>query len=176
MVQRCIMIFPKFQNINVIEEIRKQHDPLYQLIDPHVTLVFPFHSDLSKDQLREHIVSALKDINTFYLKMKGVSGEVGGYLFLNVIEGKEEINEIHNRLYTGILEQYKPNFLYSTEYIPHMTIGRTADNEELKMLVDHYKTMNETFEELIKEISVEIIGEDEESIIEMTIKLMNYDG
>lgn len=79
MVQRCIMIFPTFQNINVIEEIRKQHDPLYQLVDPHVTLVFPFHSDFSKEQLREHIVHALKDINIFHLKMNGVSGGGGGY-------------------------------------------------------------------------------------------------
>ncbi|WIV21145.1 2'-5' RNA ligase family protein [Paenibacillus polygoni] len=171
MVQRCIMIFPKFQNNNLIEEIRKQHDPLYQLVDPHVTLVFPFHSDFSKDQLREHIVSALKDINTFYLKIYGVSGGSGGYLFLNVIEGKDELSEIHNRLYTGMLEQYKPDFLYNTDYIPHMTIGRIADKEELERLIEHYKTMNETFEELIKEISVEIIGDDEESIIEMTIEI-----
>lgn len=31
--------------------------------------------------------------------------------------------------------------------------------------------MNKTFEELIEEISVEIIAEDEESIIEMTIEI-----
>lgn len=52
-----------------------------------------------------------------------------------------------------------------------MTIGRIADNDELKRLIEHYKTMNETFEELIEEISVEIIAEDEESIIEMTIEI-----
>lgn len=88
------MIFPKFQNMNIIEEIRKHHDPLYKLVDPHITLVFPFHSDFSMRQVREHVICTLKDINVFRLKMNGVSGGGGGYLFLNVIEGEDELTEI----------------------------------------------------------------------------------
>lgn len=170
MVQRCIMIFPKFQNIVIIEEIRKQNDPLHNLVEPHISLVFPFHSDISKEQLKAHIVNELKGIRPFKLKMKGISGEDGGYLFLNVFEGEEEIFEIHTRLYRGILEQHKPEFLNKTDYLPHMTVGRIAINEEMIKVVRKFKTLNENFEELVREISVEIIGEDEESIIEMTIE------
>ena len=44
--KRTIMIFPKFSNQEIIDEIRKKYDPLYNLVKPHITLVFPFKSDM----------------------------------------------------------------------------------------------------------------------------------
>lgn len=38
---RTIMIFPQFDNEEIIQGIRKKYDPLYHLIKPHITLVFP---------------------------------------------------------------------------------------------------------------------------------------
>ena len=40
--KRDILIFPKFKNINKIQELRNKYDPLANLIAPHITIVFPF--------------------------------------------------------------------------------------------------------------------------------------
>ena len=46
MSERTIMIFPKFSNMEIIDRIRRNYDPLADLVRPHITLVFPFHSDI----------------------------------------------------------------------------------------------------------------------------------
>jgi hypothetical protein len=45
-LKRAIVIFPKFENVYPIEQLRKQFDPLARTIEPHITVVFPFESDL----------------------------------------------------------------------------------------------------------------------------------
>lgn len=50
MLQRCIMIFPEFKNIEEIEKIRRKHDPLVNHVKPHITLVFPFNSGIEKNE------------------------------------------------------------------------------------------------------------------------------
>ena len=51
MAQRTIMIFPDFEQMEIIESIRKKYDPLYQLVKPHITVVFPFDMDVSNEEL-----------------------------------------------------------------------------------------------------------------------------
>lgn len=36
--KRDILIFPKFQNLYLIQEIRKKYDRLANLVEPHITL------------------------------------------------------------------------------------------------------------------------------------------
>lgn len=36
--KRDILIFPKFENVKKIQNIRKKYDELYDLIEPHITL------------------------------------------------------------------------------------------------------------------------------------------
>ena len=50
--KRDILIFPKFKNINNIQEIRKKYDELFDKIMPHITLAFPFDKDISNEQLK----------------------------------------------------------------------------------------------------------------------------
>ena len=37
---RDILLFPKFDNVKIIEDIRKDCDELYGVIHPHITIVF----------------------------------------------------------------------------------------------------------------------------------------
>jgi hypothetical protein len=46
MIKRCIMIFPKFENIEQIELIRRKYDPLVNHVEPHITLITG-HADRS---------------------------------------------------------------------------------------------------------------------------------
>ena len=49
--KRDILIFPQFDNIDKIQNIRNKYDELSQILPPHITLVFPFEIDLKNDDL-----------------------------------------------------------------------------------------------------------------------------
>lgn len=112
---RTIMIFPRFNNIEIINDIRKQYDPLANLVLPHITLVFPFNDKMSDNELKIHLKLLLNDVKSFQLELKGFDKQVnsyGNYLFLNVGQGIEEIKDIHNILYSGKLSRFKINYDY----------------------------------------------------------------
>lgn len=161
---RTIMIFPEFENMDIINDIRKKYDPLSDLVLPHITLVFPFESELSNDELNLHLIECLNGIQPFKIKLKGFSKQVneyGNYLFLNVVEGMDEIIDINYRLYK---EQLK-KFNVGNDYVPHMTVGKVYPIELLDKAFNDVNTYNDTFSTVVKKISVEMIGEHEESII-----------
>lgn len=129
MTRRCIMIIPKFEEAHRIEAIREQYDPLYGIVKPHITLVFPFGSDLTKDELHMHISSALSLMSPFPLLMRGISVRWepdGYYIFLDAAEGGEIIRRISGRLYEGALSKYKSG-RYDASYVPtsHSAGSRT---------------------------------------------------
>ena len=102
MNKRTIMIFPEFQNMEIINNIRRQYDPLYELVQPHITLVFPFESPISNEELANVLNLRLQEIPPFELKLNGISMHAdtsGNYPFLNVIQGTNELKIIHQALY-----------------------------------------------------------------------------
>lgn len=161
---RTIMIFPEFDNIDVIKRIRKQYDPLYELVNPHITLVFPFEDEITKTELKIKLGECLKNVKPFKLVLQGVTKQedmYGNYLFLTVIEGKDELIEIHNKLYLGIWGKKVNNL----NYIPHMTVGKFDTIDELNRAFAKTEHMNDVFKTNVQKVSVEMIGENEESII-----------
>ena len=72
MRERTIMIFPKFNNMEIIDSIRKKYDPLADLVRPHITLVFPFQSDITDAKLGSHIENAIAGISPFSLHLAGI--------------------------------------------------------------------------------------------------------
>lgn len=173
MKERCIMIFPEFANGRLINEIRRRYDPLESHVRPHVTLVFPFASDIETGHLKSHLETVLKGVKRFDLVMGGITAvrSFGNYLFLNIIEGKEQINELHRSLYTGILQPYHPAWLKGNSYHPHMTVGKLAEETEYLRAIEETKTMDEIFQTQVEKISVEIIEENQDSTIEIEIPL-----
>ena len=49
--KRDILIFPKFNNMKIIDEIRNKYDRLSDLVAPHITLAFPFKDEISNEDL-----------------------------------------------------------------------------------------------------------------------------
>lgn len=45
--KRDILIFPKFKNMGIIDDIRNRYDRLAYLVAPHLTLAFPFQDSMS---------------------------------------------------------------------------------------------------------------------------------
>lgn len=52
--------------------MRKKYDPLAELVRPHITLVFPFHSDITDAELGSHIENAISGISPFPLHLAGI--------------------------------------------------------------------------------------------------------
>lgn len=161
---RTIMIFPEFKNIDVINNIRKKYDPLADLVLPHITLVFPFDSEITNEELSLYLKECLSDIHQFEVQLEGFSKQedkYGNYLFLNVVQGMGIIKNIHDMLYKDKLKQFDLGY----EYIPHMTVGKLSSAELLDKAFDDVSKCKDKFSTVIKKISVEMIGEHEESII-----------
>ena len=164
--KRDILIIPKFNNINKIQMIREKYDELFNIIEPHITLAFPFKSNISNEKLKQKLIDIIKNINPFKIKCKGVTLRKDKrintyYIFLNIVEGKEIINEINHKIYENILKDVD---IKKYNYEPHITLGTTNNpNEEIGL--------NEEFETIVDSIVVEKIGENEESIMEFKINL-----
>ncbi|MBM7614073.1 2'-5' RNA ligase family protein [Alkaliphilus hydrothermalis] len=173
MKERCIMIFPQFENMNIIDDIREKYDPLANNVRPHITLVFPFRSDIESCDLRDHLEKVLSSVHTFNLRLKDFTEvrSFGNYIFLNIEEGKEEIVNLHKMLYTGILESHMPMWLKPNSYLPHMTVGKIEGEDEYQIAAEETKAIKDVFSTIVRKVSVEIIDENQDSIIEMEIDL-----
>ncbi len=176
MLRRTIMIFPQFDNINAIDEIREKYDPLANHVRPHITLVFTFESNLTSLEIKEHLEKVLSEISSFRLAMHVVikiDNPLGMYLFLNINEGVEEIKKLSLKLYEGILEPYKADWFNEKTFLPHMTLGNFTSREELDNAYEDVISIKEKFTTKVDKISVEIIDENEDSIIEVEMNLRN---
>ena len=162
--KRDILIFPQFTNIEKIENIRKQYDELYKILPPHITLAFPFESSMSNDELKDRLMQVLKSVEPFEIVMSGVSLHKDenikiNYIFLNVVSGVKEIKILHNEIYEKVLNQ-KMSF----EYIPHITLGIT-ENDQIEF------EMNDEFKTIVTKVFVEKIGENEKSNVLFEVDL-----
>lgn len=83
------------------------------------------------------------------------------YIFLNCIKGCENLIYLHDEIYKKILSSH---FNDSITYIPHITLGQASSIDELN-------GFNYTFSTFVDEISIELIGENDESIIIKNIEL-----
>lgn len=164
--KRDILILPKFENLDELEIIRKEYDELYGILPPHITLAFPFENEMSNDELKSRLLEITSDIQPIQIELEGVSLHEDkrvntNYIFLDFKKGQDKIIELHNKIYKNVL-QTKLNF----EYIPHITLGCT-NNKELQL------DLKSNFQTIISKISVELIGEKEESEILFEIELQS---
>lgn len=160
-MKRDILIFPKFNNIELIQSIRKKYDRLYNIIPPHITLVFPFTDNISNEDLYIKLKELIKDTKKFNVKFEGLSLSDDNFIFLNCVIGLENIIYLHDKIYNNILPTH---FKKDVEYVPHITLGKSNN-------IDNLKDFKYSFETIIDEILIEEIGKNEESIILHTIKL-----
>ena len=160
-MKRDILIFPKFKNLNLIQDIRKKYDRLANLVPPHITLVFPFTDIISTEELSKKIQETLKDFTKFNITFKGVTMSNDNYIFLNCLEGYDEIISLHDMLYKNVLPKYLNKKI---KYTPHITLGQSDT-------LGYLRDFNFEFKCEVDELVIEGIGENEESIILDTIKL-----
>ena len=77
------------------------------------------------------------------------------------IRGNKEILKLHDDIYEKIIPSH---FKKSIQYIPHITLGQ-ADN------LEDFSNFNYEFTTIVDEVSIELIGKHEQSIIIKNIKI-----
>lgn len=152
---QAVLIFPRLADVGEIERIRRQYDPVYEKVEPHFTLVFPFNSEIPTDELRKHTEEALKGCRRFPVQMQGITGQEGSCLFLNVVRGNDAIIDLHRRLYSGVLAPYRD--LHYT-FFPHLTVGRFSNEASYKTALESVRTFDTVFETVVDEVAVISIG------------------
>lgn len=70
-----------------------------------------------------------------------------------------------------MLKPYKPKWLNEGGFMPHMTIGNFTDRTDLNNAYKDVCSIKDKFSILVEKISVEIIDENEDSIIEIQVNL-----
>jgi 2'-5' RNA ligase len=118
----ALVNYPNLDNRRV-DQFRKRHDPQVDLIEPHITLMFPVPESIGEDNLVNHIERVLRDRQPFPIHLQGLQKSWDDYLFLMVQEGKADIAGLHSEIYTGVLTDCRKPDL---PYVPHLTLGEFA--------------------------------------------------
>lgn len=129
MQSRVIVILPSLPDPEPIATLRRRFDPMADRLPPHISLVFPFESTLPAQQLQAHVQQAVRGFDSFPLRLRGITGSEGRYLFLNVKRGNDQLIELHDRLYTGPLWRH---LSLAHTFVPHLTVGWLPDPEALR--------------------------------------------
>lgn len=160
---RDVLIIPELDDVTLIQDIRKEYDELAEIVPPHITLAFPFDSDMTNEELDSKLKKIFSEYKEFAITLSGISyhydERVGVYyIYLDVTQGYDTIYEISKKIYRELFDAEVPE-----KYIPHITLGCVEKINNL--------TLDHVFNTTVKNIIVEDIGENEESnvIIRYTI-------
>ena len=140
-----------------IIEFRNKYDSKAQLIPPHATLVFPFSFD-EIDQLENHIKSIVENYPTFDFNSETFSVSFDNYIFLDFQMGKDNIQRLHDTLYTGMLT---PFLRKDIPFMPHITIGNCNDSNKGE-IINELQLIYKPFKGRVESITLAEITNDHE--------------
>ena len=115
----ALLHYPAIDSASV-DRLRSKYDPQFNLIGPHITIVFPLVDTIAEDALFDHIEATLSHWSPFPIRLNGLQKSDDGYLFLILQDGKSEVIRLHNEMYRGILAHYRRN---PESFVPHLTLG-----------------------------------------------------
>ena len=146
----AVVIYPELEDASKIQELRRKNDPYFDVIGPHITLVFPV-PEMDRDAIVNHVTEILRDYVPFNIRLKEFTKSFDNWLFLCVEEGNEKIIELHDRLYTGMLEKHLRTDI---QYIPHIGLGLFETDKEYRIAERRAKTLNLAYERRIRSIHI----------------------
>ena len=123
--RRAIVWFPPFPMDAPIEPFRRRYDPMADDLPAHVTLVFPFPTNLTVLQLASHIRRIVGNWPSLPVSFRDIEGILDEFVFLMVRDRADAVVALHDKLYRGILKVYLRDDI---PYLPHVTIGRVTGN------------------------------------------------
>ncbi len=107
-------------DITRINAIRRKYDPTADIVDPHITVMFPVPDEISEEALAQHLTQVLKSWRPFPIRIGGFCKSWDHWLFLTLREGNDDVIRLNRAIYTGIL---KPYHREDIPFIPHIGLG-----------------------------------------------------
>lgn len=132
----ALVYFPQI-NTSQIDQFRRKYDPHVDLIQPHVTFMFPVPEGIGEQRLVAHIATVLDGWEPFEIHLNGFRKSWDHYLFLVLQEGNDHAIRLHDELYTGILAEYHREDI---EFIPHLGLGVFTQHDANYDPLDPQKT------------------------------------
>ena len=109
-----------------INEFRRKYDPHFDLIEPHITLIFLLPESVGEANLVSHLENVLQHCQPFPIHLQGLQKAWDHWLFLILGEGKDSVTRLHRKLYTGTLASYRREDI---EFVPHLGLGLFATQD-----------------------------------------------
>ncbi len=118
----------------------------------HLTLVFPFHSRLTLDQLTAHVQKVVRAWPAFPVVMNGMWSAQNEFVGIASQVGRDALVEMHDRLYRGPLAEFlRPEF----DYEPHITLGRAVQPNQFDALIRNITPVaRDTYRDLFRAVSL----------------------
>lgn len=160
--RRCIVWFPAFPIEAPIEAFRRQHDPLANALPAHVTLVFPFATNLTSVQLASHVKRIVGNWPPLPVTFRDIESIVDEFVVLMVRERADALVALHDKLYRGVLRSHLRSEI---PYVPHVTLGRVRSHP-----------VGASFSSLFENAALQIRGEWRAILRELAVVTMHPDG
>lgn len=125
----AIVAFLNLDENRWVEALRAQYDPLAHRVAAHLTLVHPITTTLAQQELLGHIQAVSRETRPIALKLQGITGHLGEYLFLNVKLGNDQVIALRDALYSGPLEAFREPLV---TFVPHVTVGRLSSRDRFQ--------------------------------------------
>ena len=158
----AVVNYPTFSkdDFDWIQSVRRQHDRLYyDVVDPHVTLVFPT-DDICELTLIHHVRQHAEAFPAFEVVFRcAILGDPSfqehAHAFLVPDEGFSNVVRLHDRLYTGPLEK---ELRLDLPFVPHVGIANTPTPAACKVIIDNLNA--QAFEIRARVETLHVIGYD----------------
>ena len=120
--------FPKVGTV-LIDRIRRKYDPTVDLIEPHLTVVFPLPESLGKRELVRHFAGVLQEWRAFTVATGPLVKSPDHWLFLTLRQGASDVTKLYRDLYSGFLGDFaRPEIFQPHIGLGHfLKAGRTSD-------------------------------------------------
>ena len=113
----AVVFYPRLDDPR-LRDFRRSYDPTADLIEPHLTLVFPVPG--SPEALSEHVRKVVTHVEPFDLHIAGLKKTWDHWMYLAIREGSEVVVALHEELYgTSLAEHRRLDLTFE----PHIGIG-----------------------------------------------------
>jgi 2'-5' RNA ligase len=110
--------FPEVDTV-FIDRIRRKYDPTVDLIEPHLTVVFPVPESLGKGELVRHCTAVLQGWRPFPVGAGELAKSPDHWLLLTLREGAGAVTQLYRDLYSGFLGEFARPEIFQ----PHISLG-----------------------------------------------------
>jgi len=132
-----VIAYPKLKikDFRWIQEYRKNNDELFfDVVDPHFTIVFPIFNHTDEGIIIKHIENTANSFGGFDFVLNHAEENKDAFneywhTFLVPKIGNKEIIEIHDKLYTGILEK---ELRKDIPFVSHIGVGNSKEEMVIK--------------------------------------------